>query len=385
MSERDSSYDSFTLLSYASQTDAMTDEECIALIEFQGIVKEIESAEENLKSFNSFLHSPPSQNASQSIKDFTQYQIKTYTAKISNLTKQAQELADSAVLRPLVLKLQEEDHQDQLQRVRRKMQEDAEKELENVIQDWKIKRAIAVASYMKQHEGTQNSASHVTPASISQTQPNTKTQKNVQRKENKIGEYAGLIFVLAAVLFFIAVIVLQPPQKQQPKLQEPTRSTTPKELTIPQVPTATTIPKVEETEGKALIERPIPKNGAILKFPMETRVAPLSITTKGTGYYYFVLEKLGTDSACMSFFVHAGESIDLDVPLGAYKLYYASGTTWYGKNDMFGEDSVLKCCDDVLAFWEDQDGYSGWDITLYPVAGGNMDTSYVSEDEFPKP
>ncbi len=227
--------------------------------------------------------------------------------------------------------------------------------------------------------------SDVTPASISQNQPNTKEQENVQENRKKDSGYAGLIFVFIVVLFFIAAIALQPLLKQQPKLQEPTTSTTPKELTIPQVPTAITIPKVEETEGKALIKRPIPKNGAILRIPMESRVAPLSITTEGTGYYYFVLEIPETEKVYMSFFGHAGETINLKVPLGAYKLYYASGTTWYGKNDMFGENSVLIRCDDILTFSEDQNGYSGWDITLYPVAGGNMDSSYVSEDEFPKP
>ena len=137
-------------------------------------------------------------------------------------------------------------------------------------------------------------------------------------------------------------------------------------------------------DSHTLIEQTPPINGHIFLYPEENRVAPLTIKTTGDEYYYFVLTKIGSTKKMMSFFGHGGETIRVKVPLGAYKLYFATGKTWYGIDDLFGEDTVYRKCDSTFSFTDNYESYSGWTVTLYPVVDGNMDTVTVSETDFPK-
>lgn len=139
-----------------------------------------------------------------------------------------------------------------------------------------------------------------------------------------------------------------------------------------------------DSDSSVLTEQSPPISGHIFLYPKEKRVAPLTIETSGEGYYYFVLTKFGSTKKTMSFFSHGGDTIRIKVPLGTYKIYYATGSTWYGVDDLFGDDTVYKRCGTSFAFTQDNDGYSGWTLTLYPVEDGNMDSTVISADEFPK-
>ena len=135
MSERGSSYDSFAILSNASPTDDMSVEEYSALIEFQGIAKKIEVEQEKINSLISFLHSQPSQNVPQSIKDFTQHQIDESNEIIANLYNQARELERSEILIKLA-------HNLLLKKVRMEMNAETEKEFEEFKEEWAELRDI---------------------------------------------------------------------------------------------------------------------------------------------------------------------------------------------------------------------------------------------------
>ena len=140
--------------------------------------------------------------------------------------------------------------------------------------------------------------------------------------------------------------------------------------------------QVRETQWQPPESTPY-QNGRIIKYPDSELCAPLKINTSGNGYYFFVLSKPGTSKRYMTFFGWAGDTVEVDVPLGTYELYYAQGDTWYGTIYLFGNQTLYGKCDSRLSFTEDADGYSGYEITLYPVYGGNMDTSTVSAAEFP--
>lgn len=129
-----------------------------------------------------------------------------------------------------------------------------------------------------------------------------------------------------------------------------------------------------------LAELPRPKNGEqflISSFPC---VSPLSIETSYSGDCYFILADHNTGSAIMSFYVHAGSSIDIDVPVGTFDIYYACGDSWYGTDSLFGPDTIYQRCDESFSFSE----FSGWTVQLQPVSYGNLDTEYVSPEDFPK-
>lgn len=149
---------------------------------------------------------------------------------------------------------------------------------------------------------------------------------------------------------------------------------------------------------------PEPSNGYVFEeISVSYGSAPLEINTEGTSGYYFVLDPIslycGGDSASdfdktrtelmakystMQFYVHGESTIETQIPLGEYEIYYATGETWYGEDDLFGEDTVYIKCDGTFLFSCDEYGSNGWTLTLTPVINGNLDTDEISEKDFPK-
>ena len=127
-------------------------------------------------------------------------------------------------------------------------------------------------------------------------------------------------------------------------------------------------------------------NGAMIKVPSGDRVAPLTIETSGNDEYYIVLDpydSVARDNGEMSFLVSAGSSVEIDVPLGEYLIYYACGPEWYGRYNRFGKNTAFYRCPGIFEFTLDGERCSGWTLTLYAVANGNMQSVPIPEDEFP--
>lgn len=124
-------------------------------------------------------------------------------------------------------------------------------------------------------------------------------------------------------------------------------------------------------------------NGEIIIEPSEEGLAPLTIETRGTEKYYVPLKPLGYEGSEMSFYVIGGQTAEVLVPLGYYELYYATGNTWYGLENLFGSKTERFKCDDTFDFYEEDNYYQGWTVTLYKVSNGNMSTKAVSEEDFP--
>lgn len=134
--------------------------------------------------------------------------------------------------------------------------------------------------------------------------------------------------------------------------------------------------------------------GQIIVEPQEEGVAPLSIETSGDSIYYVALAKMlpglngskptPSSATYMSFIVRGGDSTEVLVPLGEYKIYYATGSTWCGREELFGSDTVRYECEGTFDFYYAASKYEGWTLTLYAVAGGNMGTERIAEAQFPK-
>lgn len=113
-------------------------------------------------------------------------------------------------------------------------------------------------------------------------------------------------------------------------------------------------------------------------------VAPFEINLPvGNEYYYIVLIDWDTKKPQVSVFLRSGTTFEFNVPLGSYYLYYASGDTWYGYDEKFGEYGSYAKADTIFDFYIEDDYYSGHTVTLYPVTNGNLDTEHVSLAEFP--
>lgn len=111
-------------------------------------------------------------------------------------------------------------------------------------------------------------------------------------------------------------------------------------------------------------------------------LAPFKVNTSGDGYYLVKLVERATGQDAFLLFLHGGRSAEIDVPLGTYEMRYASGDTWYGMTDLFGEDTVYSKSDSVLSFANDGYQYTGHEVTLYTVRHGNMRTRRIGKSDF---
>ncbi|MDR0905474.1 MAG: hypothetical protein LBN00_04785 [Oscillospiraceae bacterium] len=147
-----------------------------------------------------------------------------------------------------------------------------------------------------------------------------------------------------------------------------------KPVTTPK-PTPNPTPTPKPTLAPVLIA-----NGEIVKGADGESLAPFTVEASGDVNYYIYLDCIDTGVLAASttrdfgFYVSKGKTANLHVPLGKYKLYYATGSIWYGAKNIFGDSTVWYSSDDVFDFYYDGSSYQGWTVTLYPVPNGNMQT-----------
>mgnify|MGYP001278725481 CR=1 FL=1 len=88
----------------------------------------------------------------------------------------------------------------------------------------------------------------------------------------------------------------------------------------------------------------------------------------------------------LSVFIRPGQSVTIKVPLGSFKLYYASGEKWYGDKFLFGPNTIYSIADDIFTFKRTEDQYyeyfSQWTVELILRQYGNLETSRISASEF---
>ena len=142
-------------------------------------------------------------------------------------------------------------------------------------------------------------------------------------------------------------------------------------------------------------------NGQILKQPDYECIAPLEISADYGSNYYVYLKYIGEPlrtsvsrnlnsgvtvpyESDMAFYVESGKKVEVEVPIGIYRLYYATGDTFYGSDLLFGEDTRYTVSEENITFYGDTQYIHGCSITLYKVVNGNFSTEQISEEEFPK-
>ena len=141
-------------------------------------------------------------------------------------------------------------------------------------------------------------------------------------------------------------------------------------------------------------------NGKLIITPSYERVCPLEIKASSDADCYVYLKYVRAPSSTtvdsevlsgksspyesnMAFYVQSGETVEVDVPIGVYKLYYATGDVFYGKKDLFGSTTNCYTSIELLEFAADNTHYKGCSLTLYKVVNGNYSTNSISEGSFP--
>lgn len=144
-----------------------------------------------------------------------------------------------------------------------------------------------------------------------------------------------------------------------------------------------TISEPDPVPDKVLTPVPV-HNGKIVQSPRSEALAPLGVTTPtGENCYVYLSSLDGTPSNNMGFYVAADRFAEVSVPLGLYEIYYATGETWYGPDELFGEDTRRYKCEGTFDFYSDGEYYQGWTLELYLQENGNMDSDPVDENEWP--
>lgn len=112
-------------------------------------------------------------------------------------------------------------------------------------------------------------------------------------------------------------------------------------------------------------------------------IAPFRIVTpSGADSFYVKLTDAGTGVLVMTFFVQGGQSFEAVVPVGTYRVKYATGLTWYGVDDVFGSDTRYSEAVKIFEFSLKNNQISGNTIELTRQGGSNLHTKTISAHQF---
>lgn len=119
-----------------------------------------------------------------------------------------------------------------------------------------------------------------------------------------------------------------------------------------------------------------PVSGSVLESNRVQCDSSLTVSAS-SGNACVVRVKYPTGNTVLSFYVRAGETATVDVPARPLQVFFASGDTWYGFDNLFGPETQYSKDDDVLDFGE----YT-YEYTLYPVTNGNFSQTPIDASDF---
>mgnify|MGYP001766199321 CR=1 FL=1 len=130
-------------------------------------------------------------------------------------------------------------------------------------------------------------------------------------------------------------------------------------------------------------ELALPDNGYVVDHVNQEMVAPLKFVTKNDGNHYWIKIFDWTSNVVVKeIFIRSGYSYETSVPLGTYGIKYAAGKKWYGRQKLFGKDTVYSKAEQSFSFSMQNNQYSGYTIELIFQRGGNLRTRGISENEW---
>ncbi|SEO18138.1 hypothetical protein SAMN05216404_11325 [Nitrosospira multiformis] len=125
------------------------------------------------------------------------------------------------------------------------------------------------------------------------------------------------------------------------------------------------------------------KQGIYKRFTVLESIAPFQIITPpGKEHYYVKLVNASTGANVISFFVNGGQTFDTKVPLGTYRVRYATGMVWYGEKHLFGPDTNYSEAEKTFQFTMLGNQINGYTLQLIRQQGGNLFTKSISANQF---
>ncbi len=113
------------------------------------------------------------------------------------------------------------------------------------------------------------------------------------------------------------------------------------------------------------------------------QIAPFRIVTpSGADSFYVKLTDASIGVLVMTFFVQGGQTFEAVVPVGTYRVKYATGSTWYGVDFVFGPDTRYSEAVKTFEFSVKNNPISGNTIELTGQGGSNLHTKTISAHQF---
>ncbi|HQN10374.1 MAG TPA: J domain-containing protein [Thermoanaerobaculia bacterium] len=186
--------------------------------------------------------------------------------------------------------------------------------------------------------------------------------------DEKIRTYVGTLVAGGALLVFALLSGQRAPE---------TRSTASSSRSSTAPPAVPTLPPAQPLPGSGL------KGMSGVDEPWkEDWDAPLQIKAAQGSHFFVKLVDVNRPDVAITLFVRGGQTLDVEVPLGTFEIRYASGTTWYGDEYLFGPETTYSKADKLFTFEIVGNQVRGFTITLYKVAHGNLSTSKIRASEF---
>lgn len=130
---------------------------------------------------------------------------------------------------------------------------------------------------------------------------------------------------------------------------------------------------------------PLPVNGDEETFHNNVEVAPLQIKTpvNSVEHHHFIkIVPAFAENTVKTIFIRSGSTINTKMPLGSYKIKYATGKTWYGTEHLFGPETIYSKANKTFTFSEEVNGYSGYTIELILQQFGNLRTQRIPKSDW---
>jgi len=199
------------------------------------------------------------------------------------------------------------------------------------------------------------------------------TGKTKPTKFQHFKKYSAWYIILGLFVFAIIIGNALDPERRK---QTPTLDKVPSEQVANEPPQASEPSFTEPIQ-------PLPLNGAIKKYVQNKAIAPLKIKTRDSGNHYYVkLVDWDTNKPVCTVFIRSGQSVSIHVPLGSYKLKYATGEQWFGTKFLFGPKTAYSVADEQFDFEVQGEHVSGYTVELIQQPNGNLKTSEISAEEF---
>lgn len=128
---------------------------------------------------------------------------------------------------------------------------------------------------------------------------------------------------------------------------------------------------------------PVPIAQGVIDRLAPNGIAPLAIVTPaGEESYYVKLIDTDLPIPVMTIFIGPGQHFETEVPLGSYKLRYATGKTWYGEEHLFGPNTAFNEAEKEFVFEDQGNQVSGFTVELIKQRSGNLHTRKLTATQF---